>query len=157
VGVTSVYLVRHADAGIRQTWRGPDDRRPLSAAGWRQAGGLVDLLADVHFDRVVSSPSLRCVQTVEPLAEARGLTVEADTRLLEGHDPRDTVIWLQAEAALRSLVACTHGDLVPSVLSALDAAGASLPAERRWPKGATWVLEFDGGRWTRARYLPPPG
>jgi broad specificity phosphatase PhoE len=157
VGVTSVYLVRHADAGSRQTWRGPDDRRPLSEDGRRQARGLVDLLASERFDRVVSSPSLRCVQTVEPLAEARRVAVEEDARLLEGHDPRDTVSWLQAEASLRSLVACTHGDLVPAVLTALEAAGASVPVERRWPKASTWVLEFEGGRWARARYVPPPG
>jgi 8-oxo-dGTP diphosphatase len=157
VGVSSVYLVRHADAGSRQTWRGPDDRRPLSDDGWRQARALVDLLAPDRFDRVVSSPSLRCVQTVDPLAEARRLAVEEDSRLLEGHDPRDTVSWLQAEALLRSLVACTHGDLVPAVLTALEAAGASVPVERRWPKASTWVLEFEGGRWASVRYLPPPG
>ena len=156
VGVTSVYLVRHAHAGDRRAWSGPDERRPLSEKGWRHARGLVNLLASERIDRIVSSPALRCVQTVEPLAEARHLPVEEDARLLEGHDPRDTVSWLEGEVALRSLVACTHGDIVPSVLTAVEAAGVSLPAERRWAKASTWVLEFEGGRWTRARYMPPP-
>ena len=156
VGVTSVYLVRHAHAGDRQAWSGPDERRPLSEKGWRQARGLVDLLASERIDRNVSSPALRCVQTVEPLAEARHLPVEEDARLLEGHDLRDTVSWLEGEVALRSLVACTHGDIVPGVLTAVEAAGVSLPAERRWAKASTWVLEFEDGHWTRARYIPPP-
>jgi 8-oxo-dGTP diphosphatase len=156
VGVTSIYVVRHAHAGDRQAWSEPDERRPLSEKGWRQARGLVDLLAAEPIERIVSSPALRCVQTVEPLAEVRRLSVEEDQRLLEGHDPQDTLSWLEAEASLRSIVASTHGDIIPGLLEAVEAASASLPAERRWPKASTWVLEFEAGHWTRARYIPPP-
>ena len=116
----------------------------------------MDLLAAEPIERIVSSPALRCVQTVEPLAEVRRLSVEEDQRLLEGHDPQDTLSWLEAEASLRSIVASTHGDIIPGLLEAVEAASAALPAERRWPKASTWVLEFEAGHWTRARYIPPP-
>jgi len=62
-----MYLVRHAKAGSRSAWSGPDDLRPLTKTGRRQADALGDLLAERRVTRVVSSPSVRCRQTVEPL------------------------------------------------------------------------------------------
>ena len=152
-----VFVVRHAHAGDRERWTGPDDRRPLSEKGRRQAEGLIVLFDTERFDRVVASPSLRCVQTVQPLAASRGITLEEDERLLEGHDPDDTMRWLEDAVQSESLVACTHGDLVPAVLERLGASGLTLRDDARWPKGSTWVLEADNGRWLSTRYLPPPG
>lgn len=59
--------VRHADAGDKRTRRGPDELRPLSPTGHRQAEGLVIRLEDYQFERILRSPTLRCNQTVEPL------------------------------------------------------------------------------------------
>ena len=78
-----VLLVRHARAGERDEWRGDDRLRPLDERGDRQAGELVGLLRDYDFDRIVSSPALRCLQTVEPLASARGLKIEEREELWE--------------------------------------------------------------------------
>lgn len=36
-----LLVVRHADAGDKRTSRGPDELRPLSPTGHRQAEGLV--------------------------------------------------------------------------------------------------------------------
>jgi hypothetical protein len=80
----SVLLVRHAKAGDREKWDAPDDLRPLTAKGEAQAEALVDLLAGYDIDRVLSSPYLRCTQTVAPLASARGLAVEPCDDLAEG-------------------------------------------------------------------------
>ena len=154
--MSRLYLVRHAHAGDRLEWSGPDDQRPLSEKGWRQARALVPLLADEAFDAVASSPSLRCVQSVEPLAGARGLAIEQDSRLLEGNDPHDTFSWLNGRLASQSLVACTHGDIVPAVLNLAAQAGADLPEEPRWPKGSTWVLERGERGWLRGRFLATP-
>src|SRR6266508_3359874 len=63
-------LVRHADAGNKRDWSGPDAERPLSEEGWEQAAGLVDLLAGLRIERLLTSPLLRCRQTLEPLAAA---------------------------------------------------------------------------------------
>jgi len=78
--VTSV-LVRHASAGDRHGWAGDDRLRPLDARGRRQAAQLVELLRPLDMRRVVSSPYVRCVETVEPLAAALGLPVERDDLL----------------------------------------------------------------------------
>jgi 8-oxo-dGTP diphosphatase len=156
VALNRLYLVRHAHAGDREQWAGPDDQRPLSEKGWRQARGLVALLQHEEFGTILSSPSLRCVQTVQPLAEARALPVAEDERLLEGHDWRDTLAWLQGLVQRGSLVACTHGDLVPALLEAAARSGAHLPGQLRWSKGSTWVLEADGAHFAEGHYLPPP-
>jgi phosphohistidine phosphatase SixA len=108
--VTSV-LVRHASAGDRDEWEGDDRLRPLDAKGQRQAAELVERLAAVEVRRIVSSPFARCVETVEPLADARGLEVEVDDRLAEGAG--------QAAFALvqeNGIVCCTHGDVVAELI-----------------------------------------
>lgn len=151
-----VLLVRHAHAGDRTTWRGDDSLRPLSDKGWRQAEGIAAQLAGERVDRVVSSPSLRCVQTLEPLARANGVRVEEDERLLEGADPAEALELL--ESADGTWAACSHGDVIPGVLELLGSAGARIGGQMTWPKASTWLLEGDdgAGRFARASYLPPP-
>ena len=141
----TVLLVRHAEAGDRDRWEGPDEERPVSARGRQQAEALVDALAGHQVDRVLSSPYLRCTQTVEPLAEARRLPVEPSDALAEGSGQL-------ALRLVRSLldgpatVLCTHGDVVEDVL---DGLGVGRSGETE--KGATWVLAPG-----RAVCLPPP-
>ncbi len=104
--MTSV-LLRHAAAGDREHWDGDDFHRPLNARGRRESEALVELLRPLGVRRVVSSPYVRCVQTVEPLAAALGLPLEQDERLTEGAG--DAALALIEE---EGVVACTHGDVV---------------------------------------------
>ena len=62
-----LLLVRHADAGVKGSWDGPDALRPLSPMGRRQAEGLVVRLEDYPVDRILCSPTARCHQTVQLL------------------------------------------------------------------------------------------
>jgi len=123
----SVILLRHASAGDRDAWTGDDRVRPLDAAGRAEAAALRGAM---RATRVVSSPYVRCVETVGPLAVSLGLEVELDERLAEGGS-RAAALALLAE--LDGGVACTHGDIVEAVL------GAPLD------KGAAVVLELVGG------------
>jgi broad specificity phosphatase PhoE len=68
--------VRHAHAGDKRNWTGPDLERPLSGTGRREAHGLLTRLRDYDITRILSSPTVRRLQTVEPLAARRGLTLE---------------------------------------------------------------------------------
>jgi 8-oxo-dGTP diphosphatase len=128
VGVI-VYLVRHARAGSRADWAGDDRLRPLDARGRRQADALVVQLAGWELTRILSSPYVRCVESVVPLAEARGLTVEPVDALAEGAGSGPALDLLRTATA--PLVACVHGDLVEELL------GAKLK------KGATAVLDVN--------------
>lgn len=129
---------------------GDDRLRPLDERGWRQADGLVTQLADFAVDRVLSSPYVRCVQTVEPLARARGLVVEETPALAEGHDQE--AVALVGELAGTNAVLCTHGDLVPPILDVF------LPGDdhEQSDKGSTWVLDVVGPDGEGHRHLSPP-
>ena len=143
----SVLLVRHAKAGDRDKWGPRDDLRPVSPKGQLQAEALVDQLAEFEVERVLSSPYLRCTQTVAPLAAARGLAVEPTDELAEGEGPAGLALVRRLLSEPRHTVLCTHGDVVEEVL---DGLGVERDGITR--KGATWVLEPDS-----AGQLDPPG
>ena len=145
-----ILLVRHATAGERDAWKGDDRLRPLDDRGRRQAQGLVRQLSSYPIERVLSSPHLRCVQSVQPLAEARGLVVEETERLAE-ENPEDALALIsQLEGS--TAVICTHGDVIPVVLDAMLAGDHHEPSE----KGSTWAIDAGQPGPTSATYLEPP-
>ena len=73
-----LILVRHASAGYRDDWACDDLLRPLDAEGTSDALLLADLLACfAPRARVISSPALRCTESVRPYAAGFGGSVEA--------------------------------------------------------------------------------
>jgi phosphohistidine phosphatase SixA len=134
----SLLLIRHALAGHRHAWEGDDRVRPVDERGRRQSDAMVDALAGYTIERIVSSPYLRCVQTVEPLAKARGLEIELDEQL--GATRLDEVGEVLERLRGEKVAVCTHGDL-PWL------------GDRKFKKGATWVLD---GELEPTRYIKPP-
>src|SRR4051812_22935809 len=105
-----MFLIRHARAGERTEWTGDDRRRPLDKRGRKQAEHLVESLAGYPLTRILSSPYDRCVQTVEPLARARGIDIELRDELGEERQLS------QGVELVRSLLdedaaVCGHGGL----------------------------------------------
>jgi broad specificity phosphatase PhoE len=154
----ALLLIRHAQAGSRKDWSGEDRERPLTSKGLHHAAALVDRLAQVNLDRVMSSPYRRCIQTVEPLADAAGLEVEADPALAEGTGDSALLLARAVLADLEGAVAlCTHGDVIPEVLVGLaDEYHLDLGAAPRQEKGSVWYIDVEDGKCLSARYLPPP-
>jgi broad specificity phosphatase PhoE len=152
----AVFLVRHARAGDRQKWKGPNHLRPLSKKGRKQAERLAALLATKGIGRIVSSPFERCIQTVLPLADRLRLEVETDDVLAEGA-PAEKTLRLVRDIAPDDPALCTHGDVIATLLDALVREdGLKLPQPYPYAKGSTWVLETDAsGRFVAAKYLPP--
>jgi phosphohistidine phosphatase len=74
--VTQLYFLRHADAGDPLAWHGPDERRPLSDKGEKQADRLGRFLAAMgfHADAILTSPKTRASQTAEIVAAHLGVT-----------------------------------------------------------------------------------
>jgi len=151
----TLYLVRHAVPVRRGAWRGPERLRPLSSGGHRQAYRLVDLLGRAPLARILSSPHLRCRQTVEPLAARRGLALETDHRLAEGSAAGEAFA-LVAGLGRDDTVLCSHGDLVPALIESLCERGLRLGGELQCAKGSVWVLEGAPSRLHSASYLSPP-
>lgn len=153
----AVFLVRHAIAKGRHSWSGDDRKRPLTSRGRRQADGIADLLAGEPIRRLVSSPAVRCRQTVTPVAERLGLEVTDAHELFEGEAPKHALALVLELAPKRGdSVLCTHGDLVPDLLDRLRHHGLALDTDPAFAKGSTWHLGWDGDRFTTATYLPPP-
>ncbi len=83
-----LHLLRHAHAGDPMAWEGPDEKRPLSDKGEKQADRLGRFLAGVDFkpDVIITSPKLRAAQTAEIMAGHIGMKVTIDERLAGGVD-----------------------------------------------------------------------
>jgi broad specificity phosphatase PhoE len=89
--------VHHAYAGHEADWDRDDCLRPLTARGLALAESLVRSLADDDINVVWSSPALRCRQTVEPLAAARGLVVRDHALLAKGGSVDGLFDWILAD------------------------------------------------------------
>jgi 8-oxo-dGTP diphosphatase len=150
-----VHLVRHAVAESRSSWSLPDSARPLDERGRKQAAGLVGQRDWSNVRSIASSPAVRCLDTVAPLAAHLGLAVLTEERLGEGRDP-SAVLAMIAEADRGDLVLCSHGDLIPEVLRLAESRGALVERPRKWAKGSTWTITCDDGEFVEAAYTPPP-
>ena len=130
-----LVLVRHAHAVARGSWRGPDDTtRPLDAIGRERAVALSGVLTGYGVTRVVTSPSERCLRTVEPYAVStatplvtrRGLSEEGFEAAPEKAHRHLARLLERGEPSLL----CTHGPVLPALLDDLaerldlDATGA---------------------------------
>jgi 8-oxo-dGTP pyrophosphatase MutT (NUDIX family) len=146
----ALLLVRHASAGDRSDFDGPDERRPLDRRGRAQAQRLAEVLPLFCPVDLRSAPPTRCWQTMAPLASRQGLDVQPVPELGEeayGDDPAAglaVVEKLLAEGAGQAgpAVVCSQGGAIPSVLLALGVRWHT-SAGTLWPpsaKGSVWAL-----------------
>ena len=149
-----IAFVRHAHAGSRSAWTEDDRDRPLSEKGRAQAKSLVSLLHSSSVTALISSPYLRCIQTLEPLAEASGIPVTLEDRLAE--DTAFEITLSLLEHLDEGTVLCSHGDVIPATVDALVRRGLIIDGPSALKKGSTYLLHREGGRFIRADYLPPP-
>src|ERR1700736_3040270 len=136
----AIYVVRHAKAGDRAEWEGDDRLRPLTKSGHRQAEELAAWLKKEPIDAILSSPFVRCLQTLEPLAEQRKLPSYARKDLRAGSGG-ESLLRLAKEFKGRNVVLCTHGDLVDELLESLIAKGLVPRAGVQLEKGSKWILD----------------
>lgn len=131
-GVTTTFaliLLRHGKAVGRGGWKGPDASRPLVDRGVAQAAALVDTLTAWAPKRIVSSPAVRCVTTVTPLAAATGIPIKRadgisqDTWEAGTHQVRRVVG--KRVAAGKSAVICSHGPVLPEIVREIALATAT--------------------------------
>lgn len=149
-----LILVRHASAGRKADWSGDDCLRPLDAAGVADARVLASLMACfAPVARVISSPALRCTDTVRPYAAGFSGTVETEpclapygrsTDFSSRTDLADSLRRLLSRllAERRPAVLCLHRENLPDVLAeacSVLGAPAAVPADPSLPKGGFWV------------------
>jgi 8-oxo-(d)GTP phosphatase len=118
-----LVIVRHAKARPRSAWTDPDTLRPLSARGRARADALVPILAAYGVTRVVTSPSVRALDTVLPYAVAAGQEARLKVGLSEegfAQHPERAIDHLtrlleRGDAA----VLASHGPVLPVLLERL--------------------------------------
>lgn len=139
-----MLLLRHASAGQRLSSPGVDRFRRLDDAGRVVARQLVWALADREITRIVSSPLARCIESVVPIAESRGLVVETRWELAPDVTLED-VVTLLADLPDTSLV-CTHREVIELLLG----------RDSECEKGGAWLVERNGRELVPTLYLEPP-
>ncbi|KAF2415832.1 NUDIX domain-containing protein [Microbacterium sp. B35-30] len=125
-----IVALRHAKALSREEWKGKDVARALSPRGRRQAASIVGPLLAFGVRRIVSSPAVRCLETVKPLSDAIGRKIDT-TGLIgqdaweEGKSDARTVVGDRVRARKPSVL-CSHGPVLPDILSELALATGTL-------------------------------
>jgi len=150
-----LVVVRHASAGDKKHWDGPDAERPLDADGVARAETVATLLSAYGVQRAGSAEVVRCEQTLAPFAKAAGVEVLAMPRTTAGSfeaDPeRGTaeVVALLDGSGSGGAAWCGQREVIADLVGRLaanfggaaeDAAGVAALA-----KGALAVLHLDDG------------
>jgi 8-oxo-dGTP diphosphatase len=151
---STIYLVRHAQAGVKAQWKDKDHKRPLDRRGRKQAIDLALELQAYPVTRILTSDYQRCLQSAKPLVNGIRLPAETDRCLRVGGPPEDVLKLirnLQGEAA----VIITHGEVIGPVIGNLAASGVAVDGPMEWKKGSMWILEATKGKVRSARYLKP--
>jgi phosphohistidine phosphatase SixA len=153
----TIYLVRHGSAGSRDDEDPNDDERGLDDVGRVQAHKLAEWLRHGGVTRVLSSPYRRCVETVEPLANALGVGIEVCDGL--GEQAGIDQSWAVIESVAGEVaVVCSHGDVIPDVVRRAKLRGMHIPGKSGCAKGSVWTLEhWNGHCFATGVYTPIPG
>lgn len=119
----SLLIVRHAKAVGRSSWGGSDPDRPLNEVGLRRSERIVPLLTAYQPEHLLSSPSVRCADTLAPYAGASGAELNLRKGLSEEGfvDSPATALKHLGKVLARGegTAMCTHGPVLPSLLRAL--------------------------------------
>jgi broad specificity phosphatase PhoE len=166
----TLELVPHCASVARDGWTESHDVRPLSELGLRQAAALADAIG-TEADGIYSSPTMRCRQTVAPLALAAGLPVRDLAELYEAGDLGEPAAGTRALPEIMAIavggawaagrmlravsvmmaahprgrvIAASHGDVIPVLLSTLS--GAFAVTSPPWVgRGGWYTLRFAPG------------
>jgi 8-oxo-(d)GTP phosphatase len=146
-----LLLVRHASAGKREKWPGPDKERPLDEQGRRQASAIADVFASYDVHDLYAADVVRCIDTLKPLAKRIKKPVRTEPLLSDAgfeERPEAAVRWLADVAARQNPVAvASQGGPVPELVERLcelhDQECEPLPRTR---KGGYVVVHLQNGK-----------
>lgn len=125
-----IVILRHGKAVARESWKGADHARTLTARGARQAAAIVGPLRAFGVRRIVSSPATRCVETVKPLSIAIDRPIRTTPLISQDawevgeSDPR-SIVGRRVRSG-KPAVVCSHGPVLPELLSELALATGTM-------------------------------
>ena len=115
----TLVVLRHGKA-VPRSEKVDDLARGLTSSGTSRAADLVAQLDAYGISRVVSSPAVRCTQTVEPFAHSISTFLEIDDRLSE--DTRAGQVRRSVDSLLdrkKPVVLCSHRPTLPWIFDAI--------------------------------------
>ena len=145
----ALILLRHANAVVRRQWEGPDIERPLTPRGQVQAESLPGLLAAYGISRVISSPAVRCMQTLMPYAPGP-IELDAAFDELDLEEAGPALLALLdgpgADGNSGGIVVCTHRPTLGPLLTALNGRADGTLPPGKLAKAGMHVLHVAAGR-----------
>jgi 8-oxo-dGTP diphosphatase len=126
----------------------------LSKPGRRQADAIAGTLVDAGVVRLLSSPYVRCAQTLQPASQKLGLEIELTDALAEGAGLHDALRLVSGNLD-DNVALCSHGDVLGDLLHHYASQGIELHGDRV-EKASIWVLQVEDADVRTATYLPPP-
>lgn len=146
---TIIYVVRHAEKAADD----PDPRDPgLSALGLARREALGRTLADVPLRAVYATEYRRTRETVQPLAEGRGLAVT----VAPARDAAGLAKTILESHRGETVLVAGHSNTVPAILRALGAAEAPDLAESDYDDLFIATVSSEGSAsLVRLHYGPP--
>ncbi|KUH85267.1 MULTISPECIES: NUDIX hydrolase [unclassified Mycobacterium] len=160
VDTKTVLIVRHATAGSKSRFKGDDRKRPLDKNGRAQAESLVGVLLAFGADHLYAADRVRCVSTLEPLADELGATIHSDDLLTEEAYAEDRKAarrrFLEIADTAGTPVICTQGKVIPDLVEWWCERDGVRPDKSRNRKGSTWVMSLYDGRLVAADHIGSP-
>ena len=160
VDTNTVLIVRHGTAGSKSRYKGDDRKRPLDKHGRAQAESLVGVLLSFGADVLYAADRVRCHQTLEPLAEELGATIQNEPLLTEEAyaDNRKAARHriLEIAAAGGTPVICTQGKVIPDLIAWWSERDGVRPDKSRNRKGSVWVMSMHNERLVAADHIGSP-
>ena len=118
----TIIALRHGKAIPPLSWPGDDASRPLTSRGQEQASAVVSILSAYGPQALVTSPAVRCRETIAPYAQSIGVTPEAEAAVsqlaYDNGEPMDEVVHRLLDAR-ESVVVCTHSPVVPELVATI--------------------------------------
>ena len=116
----TLIIVRHTKALERGDWDEDDSKRTLDERGLAQSEALIQHLEPFGIDEIYSSDYIRCVETVTPLAQSRGLKITEIPNLNEANfefDPERAISFANAvKQDEKNILICSHNPVIPTML-----------------------------------------
>lgn len=107
--IKTAIVLRHAISTKRENYSGENDLlRPLAPEGFSQLPFLSALLSAYGVTSLISSPALRCRQTLQHFADLEGLSISPNPLLLEESESLSDLEWKSLLTGLNSVAICTH-------------------------------------------------
>lgn len=127
----AMIAVRHGKAVPGETWDGPDSTRPLMHRGTDQAAIIAGGIAAFAPERILSSTAARCLATISPLAQRTELEIKSTEDLSQdayaGDGKAVTALVDKRLKKQQTTVMCSHGPVLPQIVSALAKASNTTP------------------------------